>query len=96
MLPVVQRALTIFDAENIKPLAVRYWIDVDSLISQLAVANNLLQSKGACTLEEVLVIMAAMEDAFPAVVRPLSLTMTFSITSATMKRSFKFCIEKNQ
>lgn len=32
--------------------------------------------------------MASMEDAFPAVVRLLSLAMTFPVTSATAERSF--------
>ena len=41
-----------FDTEEIKPLAVQYGIDVDLLVPQLAVAKNLLQSKGVCNLEE--------------------------------------------
>ena len=77
-----------FDTEEIKPLAVQYGIDVDLLVPQLAVAKNLLQSKGVCNLEEALSSMISMEDAFPAVVRLLSLAMTFPVTSATAERSF--------
>ena len=77
-----------FDTEEIKPLAVQYGIDVDLLVPQLAVAKNLLQSKGACNLEEALSSMISMEDAFLAVVQLLSLAMTFPVTSATAERSF--------
>ena len=77
-----------FDTEEVKPLAVQYGIDVDLLLPQLAVAKNLLRSKEVCSTEEALEFLVSMEDAFPHVVRLLSLALTFPVTSATAERSF--------
>ena len=82
------KSSSFFDMEEVKPLAIKYGIDIHCLAPQLTVAKNLLNSKGAQNLEQALEIMASIEDAFPAVVQLLTLAMTFPITSASAERSF--------
>ena len=75
----------------IRPLAEQYWINTYGLPPpQLDVAKNLLQTRGACNLEQALEIMISMEAAFPLIIHLLILAMTFPVTSASVEIIFSF------
>ena len=77
-----------FDFEVIKPFAIAYGIDDDVLEPHLAIAKELIQSKGFDSVDQPLEYLSQFEDSFPAAVQVLQLAMTFPATSASSEWSF--------